>query len=122
MQEAARQYTCRHAGELYPLKTTIFFCVMFSRGVFDAVGPLCEEYEMGCFEDDDYCRRAERLGYTMACAEDAFVHHECSATFNAIPALERLRIFEKNRAVYEKKWGRWIPHSYRLLRKPDRNT
>lgn len=113
MLEEANKYTCRHIGRLYPLRTTAFFCVMFSRSVFHQVGYISEEYGRGWFEDDDYCRRAERHGYAMACAEDVFVHHELSASFNTIPDMERKQLFENNKAIYEKKFGRWLPHTAR---------
>ena len=113
MLEKACQYMSRHIGQLYPLRTTAFFCVMFPRSVFNQVGYISEEYGRGWFEDDDYCRRAEQHGYTMACAEDAFVHHELSASFNALPSPERKQLFENNKALYEKKWGPWLPHRAR---------
>lgn len=113
MLEKAHQYTSCHVGQLYPLRTVAFFCVMIPRPVFNQVGYISEEYGRGWFEDDDYCRRAEQHGYTMACAEDAFVHHELSASFNALPSSERKQLFENNKALYEKKWGAWIPHRTR---------
>jgi hypothetical protein len=48
-----------------------------------------------------------------ACAEDVFVHHHLSASFNALGARKKQALFEKNRAIYESKWGSWVPHTYR---------
>jgi len=115
MLDKSRQYTFRHVGQLYPLRTTAFFCVMMPRKVFESVGFICEDYGRGWFEDDDYCRRAEKIGYTMACAEDVFVHHEHSASFNVLPSQERIQLFERNKAIYEEKWGKWIPHQSRSI-------
>ena len=39
-----------------------FFCVAIRREVLTDVGLLDEEYGVGFFEDDDYCRRAARQG------------------------------------------------------------
>lgn len=106
-------YTRRHAGQLYPLRTAAFFCVMMSREVFEHVGPLDESFGRGWFEDDDYCRRVEQAGRRIACAEDVFVHHQFSASFNKLSTIERQALFEANKNTYEAKWGMWIPHSYR---------
>jgi GT2 family glycosyltransferase len=68
---------------------------------------------MGFFEDDDYCRRIEQQGYRIVCAEDVFIHHHLSASFDRIGAPEKRKIFEESRRRYEAKWGRWDPHRYR---------
>ncbi|MFN9966094.1 MAG: glycosyltransferase family 2 protein, partial [Lysobacteraceae bacterium] len=62
---------------------------------------------------DDYCRRVEQAGWSIACAEDVFVHHHLSASFDALKAEAKRALFEKNKALYESKWGTWIPHEHR---------
>ena len=42
---------------------------------------LDEGYGVGNFEDDDFCARAEFLGYGLAVARGVFVYHKGSATF-----------------------------------------
>lgn len=112
VRKQARRYTLRHMGEAFPMRTLAFFCVMLSRRVFDAVGPLDEAYGLGFFEDDDYCRRVEQAGWRLACAEDVFVYHHLSASFNQLGE-QRQKLLEKNRRIYENKWGPWIPHRHR---------
>jgi GT2 family glycosyltransferase len=82
------------------------------------VGGLDEQFGMGFFEDDDYCRRVEQAGYAIACAEDVFVHHHLSASFDQLKAAAKQALFEKNRALYEAKWGAWSPHRYRHAAAP----
>ena len=113
MLAAAVDYTARHAGQLTPLRTAAFFCVMLRRAVYDDVGPLDEAFGIGFFEDDDYCRRVEQAGWTIACADDVFVHHHLSASFSQLKQERRQALFEKNKAIYEDKWGEWIAHTYR---------
>jgi GT2 family glycosyltransferase len=74
------------------------------------VGPLDEAYGLGYFEDDDYCRRTEQAGLGIACAEDVFIHHHLSATFDRMDRAGRQALFAKNKAIYETKWGSWTPH------------
>src|SRR5205814_5478816 len=44
-------------GKLRKLKTAAFFCVMMPRKIYQLVGELDENFGLGFFEDDDYCRR-----------------------------------------------------------------
>lgn len=113
MAQTAGDYTRSHAGELTPLRTAAFFCVMMPRAVFEKVGPLDEAFGVGFFEDDDYCRRVEQAGWTIACADDVFIHHNLSASFNKLKQETRQALFEKNKILYEEKWGPWVPHTYR---------
>ena len=106
-------YTRRHIGRLTPLRTAAFFCVMMARTTFEAIGPLDEAFGRGFFEDDDYCRRIEKAGLRVVCAEDVFVHHNLSASFDQLNQKERQKLFEENKKIYEAKWGDWIPHGYR---------
>ena len=113
MATRSQGYTLAHPGHSIRLRTVAFFCVMMRRAVFEEVGELCEEYSRGFFEDDDYCRRTERAGWSIECADDVFVHHHLSASFDALGATAKRELFERNKAIYEAKWGDWQPHSYR---------
>ena len=110
---AAGDYTARHAGQRTPLHTAAFFCIAIRRAVYDKVGPLDEAFGIGFFEDDDYCRRVEQAGWVVACADDVFIHHQLSASFNQLKQEKRQALFEKNKTIYEAKWGAWLPHTYR---------
>jgi len=112
MREKARAYTLRHIGETFPMMTLAFFCVMMPRRTYEKVGPLDEGYGLGFFEDDDYCRRIEQAGLRIECAEDVFIHHHLAASFSKL-GQGRQELLEKNRKIYEAKWGPWVPHRYR---------
>ncbi len=113
MIHEAGQYTRAHAGQSIPLHNAAFFCVAMPREVYERVGPMDEAFGVGFFEDDDYCRRVHMEGYQVACAEDVFVHHHLSASFDSLGAERKKVLFEKNKAIYEAKWGAWTPHAYR---------
>ncbi len=114
MLEKSAAFTRRHIGQIYPLRTAAFFCVMMSRSIYTQVGPLNEDFGKGFFEDDDYCRRIEQIGKRVVCAEDVFVHHHLSASFDKLKAEDRRTLFEQNKELYEAKWGTWVPHTYRI--------
>ncbi|HZX80945.1 MAG TPA: glycosyltransferase [Lysobacter sp.] len=113
MIESAGRYTRSHAGQVMRLPVVAFFCAAMPRAVYQKVGGLDEAFGTGFFEDDDYCLRVREAGWDVACAEDVFVHHHLSASFDKLKAEQRQALFERNRAIYEAKWGRWTPHRYR---------
>lgn len=113
MPVAALHYTLAHMGERYPMRNAAFFCVIMPRSTYERCGPISEEYGLGFFEDDDYCREVEAQGLTIACADDVFVHHHLSASFNKMNDEKRQALVDRNKAIYEKKWGKWVPHVYR---------
>ena len=106
-------HTRRHIGELYSLRTAAFFCVMMPRTTYERIGALDEAFGRGFFEDDDYCRRIEQRGLRVVCAEDVFIHHHLSASFDKLKQQDRRKLFEENKKTYEAKWGKWVPHSFR---------
>lgn len=116
MIDAAADYTWQHAGEIMAVNNLAFFCVAIARRVIESVGVLDESFQGGFFEDDDYCRRATDAGFKLGIVEDAFVHHHLSASFDQLGKERKQEIFDANKAVYERKWGAWIPHSSRVLK------
>lgn len=113
MAQKAQVITLSKMGESFSIPALAFFCVMLSRKVYEQVGELDEAFGIGMFEDDDYCRRVTELGYEMLCADDVFIHHHLSASFDQMGVKRKQQLFEKNKLIYEKKWGAWIPHKYR---------
>ena len=113
MAGVARDYTSSHARVLLEVKNVAFFCVAMPRSAIEKVGLLDESFGMGFFEDDDYCHRLRNAGFRIAIAEDVFVHHELSASFNDLAATKRAELFKTNLQRYEQKWGKWAPHQER---------
>ena len=118
MARAARDLATGHRGQWTPIPVCAYFCAMFRRADLDRLGHLPEIYGRGMFEDDDHCATFHQAGLVTALAEDAFCHHHLSATFNALPSGEKQQLFERNRALFEERWGKWVPHRYRDSRPP----
>ena len=89
---------------------------MFRKSDLDRIGDLPIVYGRGMFEDDDHCASFRAEGLISVLAEDAFVHHRLSASFDALPAQERQDLFSRNRKIFEDRWGAWVPHRYRQTR------
>lgn len=81
------------------------FCMVIKRELLQKLPALDESYDGGHFEDDDYSRQAQRLGYRCIQCDDAFVLHLGSVSFRKIPE-ERQRLIAQNRVLYEKRWGK----------------
>ncbi len=118
MQSKCCDWLDGYRGDFTSLNTLAYFAVMMRKSDISIFGKLSEDYGQGMFEDDDHCQEIRKNGFICALAEDAFVHHHLSATFSTIGEEKKKTLFERNKAIYEKKWGAWIPHTYRTER-PD---
>jgi len=104
-ENVAEAYIQRQQGSWYSVEKLGFFCVAIRRQVLDKIGFLDENFGIGMFEDDDYCARVRKGGFTIAVAEDCFVYHKGSVSFGKL-AMERYReLFEKNKAYFRQKHG-----------------
>lgn len=93
VNDCHRQYVDRLVG----------FCMLIKREVIEKIGYLDEQFGVGCFEDDDYCRRAAESGYQLAVAADAFVHHFGSRTFRG-NNIDLSKAMRENECRFRKKW------------------
>lgn len=87
----------------FELEMAVGFCMLIRRHVIDVVGLLDERFGIGCFEDDDYCRRAKLKGFKIMCAGDTFVHHFGSRSFIG-NNIDRDRLVRENWQKYLTKW------------------
>lgn len=83
---SAERYAAKisnRAGLIYVPDRLVFFCVLLKRRVLDTIGGLDEIFQLGNFEDEDYCLRARMVGFKLGIAPNAFVFHHGSKTFAA---------------------------------------
>ena len=118
MEAFADEHVWAHDGRIADIHMLAMFCVALRREVFEAVGPLDEQFGIGMFEDDDYSRRVKEKGYRVACAADVFVHHFGQAAFKAlIRSGEYDTLFAENQRRYETKWNvKWKAHRHGQLK------
>tara|TARA_R110000868_G_scaffold376770_1_gene641855 strand:+ start:2389 stop:7095 length:4707 start_codon:yes stop_codon:yes gene_type:complete len=79
------------------------FCMLIKRELIDRIGTLDERFGIGCFEDDDFCRRANAAGFRTVIAVDSFVHHFGSRSFIGANA-DFAGIMQENEQKYRQKW------------------
>jgi GT2 family glycosyltransferase/tetratricopeptide (TPR) repeat protein len=104
LESFARDWGKQHESERVETDRLIGFCLLIRREVIETIGLLDERFGMGCYEDDDFCRRAIQAGFRAVIARDAFVHHFGSRTFMAT-GVDFRALMERNRQIFEEKWS-----------------
>jgi len=105
-----------NTGKYTYVDRLIFFCVLIKRRLVDSIGLLDESYELGNYEDDDFCWRARSAGWRMAVAPHVFIHHFGSKTFAAHQeTLDHDRLMQINAERFCTKWDidpAWYEKTY----------
>jgi GT2 family glycosyltransferase/spore maturation protein CgeB/Flp pilus assembly protein TadD len=94
-----------HDGKLADTDRLVGFCLMLRRKMLDHVGAFDEQFGIGCFEDDDFCRRATDAGWRAVIARDAFVHHFGGRSFLGA-GIDFAALMRRNEELYQRKWQR----------------
>ncbi|MBM3268966.1 MAG: glycosyltransferase [Candidatus Sericytochromatia bacterium] len=111
LQPFAISWARRHAGRGSFDDVAIGFCMLIRGEVVRQIGGLDPRFGTGNFEDDDYCLRAQIAGYRVFVADDCFVHHFGSQTFQSErkrASLDYSELMEKNKKFFMDKWGVWL--------------
>ncbi len=61
-----------------------FFCAAFRRKTFQEIGGLCEEFNIGLGDDDEYSMRLRANGYRLMLSLGTFVYHHHRTTFRSL--------------------------------------
>jgi GT2 family glycosyltransferase len=111
----AQQYTWQNFNKSSDIRMLALFCAAIRRDVFETVGPLDEQFEIGMFEDDDYAQRLHLAGYRTVCVDDVFIHHFGQASLGELCSKgDYDSVYEENRHRFESKWKTtWLPHDRR---------
>jgi len=102
-EEIAAAYVERQKGVWFITEKLGFFCVAMRRNLIEKIGYLDEKFGIGMFEDDDYCIRAKKAGFTLAVVEDCFVYHKGSVSFKKLATIDYVELFNKNRGYFFEK-------------------
>jgi glycosyltransferase involved in cell wall biosynthesis/2-polyprenyl-3-methyl-5-hydroxy-6-metoxy-1,4-benzoquinol methylase len=82
----------------------IGFCLAIRRAVVDRIGLLDERFGLGCFDDDDYCKRAQAAGFRAVIARDVFIHHFGGRTFIGM-GVDFAALMQHNQKLFAEKWS-----------------
>ena len=86
--------------DIIDLPTGIGFCLYIARACADAVGPLCDLYSRGYYEDAEFCLKAQELGFRNVCATGVFVGHAGARSFLD----EKRTLVVRNLAILEARY------------------
>ena len=97
------QYNQKRKGVLEETRKLSFVCVYITRSLINKVGLLDERFVGYGYEDDDYCKRAQKVGSTMGIFDGCVINHgDVPSTFRALPKYPEL--LSKNRLLFKEKW------------------
>jgi len=81
-----------------------FYFAGFKTKLVKKIGKLDEIFNMGLFDDDDYCFRVLEAGFKIILRKDVYIHHYHRSTWLA-HKLEYHKLLEENREIFIKKHG-----------------
>lgn len=99
----ANELKC-YAGDWSQLGWATGFCMLIKSKIIAEVGIFDEIYGMGTFEDADFSKRAQKLGYISVCAKGAYVRHHERRSFVKFKKFDQH--FKRNQQIFYRKWGR----------------
>jgi GT2 family glycosyltransferase/glycosyltransferase involved in cell wall biosynthesis len=86
-------------GRVVEIPTAVGFCMYIRRECLDATGLFREDaFAQGYGEENDFCRRAHRLGWRHVAVPGVYVAHAAGASFGGV----RAQLMERNAAVLER--------------------
>lgn len=111
----------RCSMKVYPrITVAVGFCMFIKREVVDAVGLFDKEtFQKGYGEENDFCWRAEQLGYHHVLCDDTYIYHSGSCSFLSDEKKDLMRaheeIIQQRYPVQNRKNGEYArdnPHQY----------
>jgi len=100
----AAGHAAANAGRTGTALWIVGFCLLVRREVVERLGGLDEIYGQGNYEDTDYCLRAFLAGFRAVVAQDCFIHHVGSASFDAA-GVDYARQMAGNFEIFRRKWN-----------------
>ena len=87
------------------------------RAVYENIGGLDERFGIGFFDDDDLAERARRAGFELVVAQDLFIHHFGSRTFQG-NGIDAEKLLDENARRFAAKWGLAAANGKRVALRP----
>jgi GT2 family glycosyltransferase/SAM-dependent methyltransferase/glycosyltransferase involved in cell wall biosynthesis len=101
------EWVANKSWRLYPeMKFLNGFCLLIRRQMMDQIGYFDEEnFGVGYGEENDYCLRAHQAGWQLALADDTYIFHAQSRSYNQE---RRQRLSERANTMLAQKYGQQI--------------
>jgi GT2 family glycosyltransferase len=101
------------AGQTLAVRRLTGFCLLARRDLLERVGGFDERFGSGFFDDDDLCVRVREAGFRLLVAQDVYVHHFGSRTFQGL-GIDTRHQLEENFERFRAKWGVEYATGYHL--------
>ena len=100
-------WVAKNSWRMYPSMTFLNgFCMLIRREVIDDLGYFDEKnFGVGYGEENDYCLRARKAGWNLVLADDTYIYHAQSQSYNHE---QRKKLSERANAVLVQKHGQNI--------------
>lgn len=87
----------------YPkITTAVGFCMFIKREVVDVVGLFdAQTFQRGYGEENDFCFRAEQMGYRQVLCDDTYIYHSGTGSFLSE---EKKRLIRDHERILEKRY------------------
>jgi GT2 family glycosyltransferase len=97
-------WVASNSWRMYPEMTFLNgFCLLIGRQVIDEIGYFDEEnFGVGYGEENDYCLRARKAGWNLALADDTYIFHAQSRSYDHV---RRKKLSERANTVLAEKHG-----------------
>lgn len=103
---AAWQKLVPHVPRFRTIPTGVGFCMLIKRAMIANFGLFDEVYGKGYNEENDFCSRINRMGYSVVMANRAFVFHFESKSFSA---QQKTELQKTNDATLKKHYPEFAP-------------
>lgn len=105
----------RCSMKVYPrITVAVGFCMLIKREVVEAVGLFDQEtFQRGYGEENDFCWRAEQLGYHHVLCDDTYIYHSGSASF---VSKEKQKLMEDHERILQEWYPRQIQKNAEYVR------
>lgn len=108
-------YSVEKMGELiercsirrYPkITVAVGFCMYIKREVLNQIGYFdAETFGKGYGEENDFCHRAEKLGYMHLMCDDTFIYHKGTASFESE---EKKKLLQEHERILWERYPEYI--------------
>ena len=105
----------------YPqITVAVGFCMFIKRKVINEIGYFdSETFQKGYGEENDFCNRAEQIGYKHIMCDDTFIYHKGTASFEG---KEKLALIKEHNDILMKRYEKQMKknHHY-VMTNPDQD-
>lgn len=107
--EDLKVYAEKFTGEEKYVDFLVFFCCLIKRKVWDEIGGLWEGYNLGNFDDNEFCYRILEKGYKMKICGNCYIHHYSGRSFRKDKEAEEkyIQLLIRNQKLFLRRINRY---------------